>query len=85
MLGIDPLSVPNPDKCIPRELQHNIQFVRRWGKSPQHGRIVGSLSVDEMTAVAEQTGVAMPRTPAAAQGGRAKLGGYYPHKGKDKG
>ena len=39
-----------------------------------------------MTAIARITGANIPLTPAAAAGGRAYLGGYYPHQAHtDKG
>ena len=75
-----------PDSRIPTDRKHFLDIIRSWGRSPGHVQTSTQASKEEMTAIARITGANIPLTPAAAAGGRADLGGYYPHQAHtDKG
>ena len=78
----------NPDAKILPERKHYLDVLHTWGRSIGHGRTAQQATKEEMAAIAQITGTRIPLTPAAAAGGRADRGGYYPHqapKGKGAG
>ena len=87
IFGIIHAEYLKPDASIPLDIQGYMDVVYTWGRSQGHSRTSNQATRSEMDAIAEVTGAQIPRTPAAAAGGRANLGGYYPWqtpKGKGK-
>ena len=70
----------HPDNAIPEDKKSYLNIIRGWGRSIGHGQTSQQANRDEMAAIAQFTGVDIPTTPAAAAGGRADQGGYYPHQ-----
>ena len=81
MFGIDPAEYDRADTEIPQDKSAWVDIVIGWGKSVQHSRRAKHMPVSEMRAAAKALGATLPHTPAAAAGGRADQGGYYPNKG----
>ena len=80
IFGFRPTAYHTPDKFIGLDKAEFIPEVHGWGRSENHGRIANQANLDQRAAIALYTGVSIPATPAQAAGGKADLGGYYPHQ-----
>ena len=85
IFGVNPVLYFYPDSVISDNYRDTIQQVQGWGRSVGHARTKNQAPRDERDAIGALTGERVPSTPAAAAGGKANKGGYYPHQPAGKG